>query len=73
MFERSHHRRIATVLEALDAQKLADCECLFGGGTAIALAYEEFRESVDIDFLVSSLQATGSCGNCSPGWRVSTR
>ncbi len=55
MFERSHHRRIATVLEALDAQKLADCECLFGGGTAIALAYGEFRESVDIDFLVSSV------------------
>ena len=55
MFDRPHHRRIATVLEALDAQKLADCECLFGGGTAIALAYGEFRESVDIDFLVSSL------------------
>ena len=28
-------------------------QCLFGGGTAIALRYGEYRESVDIDFLVS--------------------
>lgn len=27
--------------------------CLFGGGTAIVLRYGEFRESLDIDFLVS--------------------
>jgi hypothetical protein len=29
--------------------------CLFGGGTAIALRYGEYRESVDIDFLVSDI------------------
>ena len=29
--------------------------CLFSGGTAIALRYGEYRESVDIDFLVSDL------------------
>ena len=53
MFERPHHRRIAGLLQALDADLLATHCCLFGGGTAIALRHGEFRESVDIDFLVS--------------------
>ena len=53
MFEREHHRRIALVLQALDPAVLATHHCLFGGGTAIALRYGEFRESVDIDFLVA--------------------
>jgi len=55
LFERAHHRRIAAVLGALDAQVLADHACWFGRGTAIALRYGEYRESVDIDFLVSDL------------------
>ena len=53
MFEREHHRRIASVLQALDADQLAAHACLFGGGTAMALRHGEYRESVDIDFLVS--------------------
>lgn len=53
MFERPHHRRIARVLEALDGARFAAATCLFGGGTAIALRHGEYRESVDIDFLVS--------------------
>lgn len=32
---------------------LATNHCLFGGGTAIALRHGEYRESADIDFLVS--------------------
>lgn len=55
MFSRPHHRRIATLLLMLDAGKLDACRCLFGGGTAMALRYGEYRESVDIDFLVSDL------------------
>lgn len=55
MFEREHHRRVADVLESLDAELLKANACLFGGGTAIALRYGEYRESVDIDFLVSDL------------------
>lgn len=55
MFERPHHRRIAAALEALDASVLAANGCLFGGGTAMALRYGEYRESVDIDFLVSKV------------------
>ncbi|WP_374327753.1 hypothetical protein [Azonexus sp.] len=37
MFERPHHRRIAQILLALDAQHLRDRHCLFGGGTAMAM------------------------------------
>ncbi|MGZ3426818.1 MAG: nucleotidyl transferase AbiEii/AbiGii toxin family protein, partial [Caldimonas sp.] len=48
MFEREHHRRIAAILQALDAELLAASHCLFGGGTAMALRYGEYRESVDI-------------------------
>lgn len=53
MFERVHHLRIAHVLQSLDGALLKSHQCYFGGGTAIALRYGEFRESVDIDFLVA--------------------
>lgn len=53
MFERPHHRNVALVLQALDPQALASRHCWFGGGTAMALRYGEYRESVDIDFLVA--------------------
>lgn len=55
MFERPHHQRIARVLQALDADRLREHACYFGGGTAIALRHGEYRESVDIDFLVSAV------------------
>lgn len=54
MFEREHHRRIAQVLQAMDPQLLENAECYFGGGTAIALALNEYRESADVDFLCAS-------------------
>jgi hypothetical protein len=53
MFERPHHQRIGHVLAALNGELLLQHHCLFGGGTCIALRYGEYRESVDIDFLVS--------------------
>ena len=55
IFSRSHHQRIAKVLESLNGDLLKAHNCLFAGGTAIALRYGEYRESVDIDFLVSDL------------------
>jgi len=55
MFTRPHHQRIAKVLKSLDADLLKRHNCLFAGGTAIALGYGEYRESVDMDFLVSDL------------------
>lgn len=56
MFSRPHHQRIAQVLESLDAALLRERHCLFAGGTAMALRHGEYRESVDIDFLVSSIE-----------------
>lgn len=55
MFERPNHQRIAHVLCVLDGSLLRQNRCLFGGGTAIALRYGEYSESVDIDFLVSDM------------------
>jgi hypothetical protein len=55
LFERAHHQRIARVLESLEPSLLADHGCYFGGGTAIALHFGEYRESMDIDFLVSDI------------------
>lgn len=66
-FERPHHQRIAHVLAAMNWDALRQHGCLFGGGTRIALRYGEYRESVDIDFLVSDAGVvTGSFGTCSP-------
>lgn len=56
-FQRLHHRRIAQVLAGLNAALLREHRCYFGGGTAIALRFGEYRESVDIDFLVSDLDS----------------
>ncbi|MDP1648599.1 MAG: nucleotidyl transferase AbiEii/AbiGii toxin family protein [Rubrivivax sp.] len=55
MYNRLHHQRIQKVLESLDAQLLLKHQCLFGGGTALTLSLGEYRESVDIDFMVSSV------------------
>lgn len=55
MFERPFHQCIAQVLGALNGAVLKEHNCLFGGGTAIALRFGEYRESVDIDFLLSDM------------------
>jgi Nucleotidyl transferase AbiEii toxin, Type IV TA system len=55
MFKRLHHQRIAYALRALNGPLLRENKCLFAGGTVIALRYGEYRESIDIDFLVSDL------------------
>lgn len=55
MFERPLHQRIAQVLGALNGELLREHCCLFGGGTLIALHFGEYRESVDIDLLLSDL------------------
>ncbi len=53
MFKRKHYLVIAEILRQLNGDLLRDHHCYFGGGTAIALSQEEYRESVDIDFLIS--------------------
>ena len=57
MPERPHHQRIARLLGSLDAARLFAHKCLFGGGTVIAMLHGEYRESRDVDFLVSDLEA----------------
>jgi Nucleotidyl transferase AbiEii toxin, Type IV TA system len=54
-FKRPHHQAIALVLSALDAELLNRHHCLFAGGTASTLLHGEYRESRDMDFLVSNL------------------
>lgn len=54
MFKRPHHQRIEKILRTLNPDLLVKSECYFGGGTAIVLSLDEYRESVDIDFLCSS-------------------
>jgi hypothetical protein len=67
MFERPHHQRIARLLEALDGPLLRERQCLFGGGTAITLRYGEYRESVDVDFLVSAKEQYRDLRNAMTG------
>jgi len=50
-FKRPRHRLVMQTLAALDAGFLARAKCHFGGGTRIALALAEYRESADIDLL----------------------
>lgn len=57
MFNREHHQKIHQVLQVLDARFLEQHQCYFGGGTAIVLRRGEYRESVDIHFLVSDIAA----------------
>lgn len=57
MFQRPHHQRIHEILLSLDATRLREHCCYFGGGTAIVLKRDEYRESLDMDFLVSDLPA----------------
>lgn len=53
-FRLPHHRAIAHALRAMDSEFLANAGCFFGGGTQLAMALGEYRESRDIDFLCSS-------------------
>ena len=54
-FTRPRHRLVWDVLERLDRDFLAEASCWFAGGTRIVLALDEYRESVDVDFLCSDI------------------
>lgn len=54
IYKRPHHQRILRLLQTLDSGLLSKCRCYFGGGTAIVLALDEYRESLDVDFLCAS-------------------
>lgn len=69
MFERTHHQFIEVVLTSLNAELFHSECCWFGGGTAIALKKNEYRESVDIDFLVDDVSHFFSLRN-KVNWRT---
>lgn len=52
-FRKAHHRIVAEVLRRMNAKLLAEARCYFGSGTQLAMAYGEYRESRDVDFLCS--------------------
>ena len=52
-FSRPRHAAVARILASLNAPFLQSARCFFGGGTRVALALDEYRESADIDFLCS--------------------
>jgi len=54
VFRRPHHNAILNALHCFDGNLFERAECFFGGGTAIVLKLDEYRESVDIDFLCAS-------------------
>jgi hypothetical protein len=45
------HRIISSALKNFNSEFLSENDIIFGGGTRIALEINEYRESVDIDFL----------------------
>jgi len=45
---------VLAALRALDAGFLQRAQCFFGGGTRVALALGEYRESADVDFLCAN-------------------
>lgn len=50
-YKLEHHQLISCALQNFNSEFLSDNHILFGGGTRIALELDEYRESVDIDFL----------------------
>ena len=50
-WKRPRHRLVMQALAALDRGFLGKAKCYFGGGTRIAMALGEFRESADIELL----------------------
>jgi Nucleotidyl transferase AbiEii toxin, Type IV TA system len=50
-FRLAHHNKILTILESLNADVLRKSFAYFGGGTLIALDFEEYRWSKDVDFI----------------------
>ena len=55
-FKRARHQLVLQALTALDRKFLAQVKCYFGGGTRIAMALGEYRESADIDLLCADRQ-----------------
>ena len=54
-FDRPQHTIIHSALQSMDAAFLERSRCYFGGGTAIVLMHQEYRLSLDVDFLCADV------------------
>jgi Nucleotidyl transferase AbiEii toxin, Type IV TA system len=52
-FRLHHHNKILAIVECLDCEVFTKGSAYFGGGTLLALDFEEYRWSQDIDFIAS--------------------
>jgi len=72
VFERAHHQRISAVLRCLDGPRLLKNHCLLGGGTAIVLARDEYREAIHIELCCNSAEVYREIRRAvdaqDPGW-----
>ena len=70
-FVRLHHQCIVRALKNFNIEFMVANNILFGGGTRIALEINEFRESVDIDFIcidvIAYREVREQVTNCSLG------
>ena len=57
-FDRPRHTLVWRVLESLDESLLSATKCYFGGGTRIVMELDEYRESIDVDFLCRADEQT---------------
>jgi hypothetical protein len=57
-YKPSHHQAISSALDYFSSEYLSENNIIFGGGTRIALEINEYRESVDIDFLCPNKLST---------------
>ncbi len=57
-FKLDHHHKILTILNSLDDKVLKKGSAYFGGGTLLALDFDEYRWSKDIDF-ISPVSSSG--------------
>ena len=56
MFNHDHHQTILTILNALNSDLLKESQAHFGGGTLLALRFNEYRWSQDIDLICPVLR-----------------
>lgn len=52
-----HHKLIRSVLDNFNADFFFTNSIYFGGGTRIALEIDEYRESIDVDFLCPNMES----------------
>lgn len=53
IFEFEHHNQILKLLRSLDSDLLLRSHAYFGEGTVLALDFQEYRHSQDVDFICS--------------------